>query len=165
MRLPTLGANIGDRLRQTFQHWGNTLKGIYSVSRLQGKLIVPYVLLTLVLAAVGIYVVTRLVTSTIRERFVNQIYESARVASDAVVRQERTHLEQLRLMVFTQGVGDALGQMDANRLEALLLPLAMNSGIDAATVVDLDGIELITLGKDPDTGLYVRSQGRDFLIR
>ena len=64
---------------------------------LQGKLIVPYVLLTLVLAAVGIYIVTRLVTSTIRERFVNQIYEAARVASDSVVQQERAHLESLRL--------------------------------------------------------------------
>jgi len=162
LHLPSFGADIGDRLRQSFQRWRKHLPGAHSVSRLQGKLIIPYVILTLVLAAVGIYVVTRLVASTIRERFVNQIYESARVASDAVVRQERTHLENLRLMVYTEGVGDTLGQRDANRLEALLLPLAMNSGIDAATVVDVNGIELITLGKDPKTGLYIRSQGKDF---
>jgi signal transduction histidine kinase len=162
LHLPSFGADIRDRLRQNFQRWRKHLPGVHSVSRLQGKLIIPYVILTLVLAAVGIYVVTRLVASTIRERFVNQIYESARVASDAIVRQERTHLENLRLMVYTEGVGDTLGQKDANRLEALLLPLAMNSGIDAATVVDINGIELITLGKDPETGLYIRSQGKDF---
>jgi len=33
---------------------------------------------------------------TIRERFVNQIYEAARVASDAIANLERTQLEALR---------------------------------------------------------------------
>lgn len=132
------------------------------LSRLQGKLIVPYVLLTLVLAAVGIYVVTRLVTSTIRERFVNQIYETARVASDAVVRMERVQLENLRLMVYTQGVGDALAERNAEELEALLLPLAMNSRTEAVAVVDTNGTEVLTLGRDPGSGEYLRTEGTDF---
>ncbi len=135
---------------------------IPALSRLQGKLIIPYVLLTLVLATVGIYVVTRLVTSTIRERFVNQIYEAARVASDSVVRQERFQLENLRLMVFSEGVGDAIAAKDVDKLETLLLPLALNSGIEAVTVVDADGHELLTLGLDPGTGEYLRTAGRDF---
>ncbi len=146
------------------QKIGNRLKfrlDLPGFSSLQRKLIIPYVLLTLVLATVGVYVVTRLVTTTIRERFVNQIYEAARVAADVVVRQERTHLENLRLMAYTQGVGDSLKEKDIPRLEALLLPLALNSGIETVSVVDLAGTELLTLGLDPASGQYLRAQGTD----
>jgi len=146
------------------QKIGNRMKlrlDLPGFSSLQRKLIIPYVLLTLVLATVGVYVVTRLVTTTIRERFVNQIYEAARVAADVVVRQERTHLENLRLMAYTQGVGDALKEKDVPRLEALLLPLALNSGIETVSVVDLAGTELLTLGLDPASGQYLRAQGTD----
>jgi signal transduction histidine kinase len=129
---------------------------------LQGKLIVPYVLLTLVLAAIGIYIVTRLVTSTIRERFVNQIYEAARVASDAVVHRERAQLEVLRLIVFTQGVSQALASGDLASLQSLILPLAMNSDLDAVSVIGLDGMDLLTMGKDPQTGQYLLTNGTDF---
>ncbi|MGW8249557.1 MAG: hypothetical protein ACWGO1_02855, partial [Anaerolineales bacterium] len=148
---------IGEAFRQRISSRFSTSLKLPGLSKLQGKLIVPYVLLTLVLAAVGIYVVTRLVTSTIRERFVNQIYEAARVASDAVVRQERLQLESLRLMVYSQGVGDALAMGDASALENLLLPLALNNGIEAVTVVNTNGIELLTLALDPFSGKYLRS--------
>lgn len=151
-----------DVLRQRIGSRFGSLIPFPGLSKLQGKLIVPYVLLTLVLAAVGIYVVTRLVTSTIRERFVNQIYEAARVASDAVVRQERVQLENLRLMVFSQGVAEAIAEKDIDELESVLLPLALNSGIEAVTVVDAGGLELLTLGLDPGTGEYLRTSGRDF---
>ena len=70
---------------------------------LRAQLIVPYVLLTLATAMVGTFIVTRLVTSSVRERFVNQLYEAGRVAADGIVRRERGHLETLRLMAFTAG--------------------------------------------------------------
>jgi signal transduction histidine kinase len=106
--------------------------------------------------------VTLLVTSTIRERFVNQLYEAARVSSDSVVRLERAHLENLRLMVFTEGVAQALAQNDKDRLEGLLLPLALNNRLDAVTVIDSRGQEVLTLGRNPDSGQYVRTQATDF---
>ncbi len=153
--------HIRESLRLRLGERRKLLPSIPGLSRLQGKLIIPYVLLTLLLAASGIYIVTRLVASTIRERFVNQIYESARIASDGVVRQERSHLENLRLMVYTQGVGDALAAGDADMLQSLLLPLALNSSIEAASVVDAKGVEVLTLGLDPQSGQYLRSQGND----
>lgn len=151
--LQALRQKLGDRLKINLN-----LPGF---SSLQRKLIIPYVLLTLVLATVGVYVVTRLVTTTIRERFVNQIYEAARVSADLVVRQERSHLENLRLMAYTQGVGDALRGKDTASLEALLLPLALNSGVETVSVVDADGIELLTLGVDPVSHQYLRASGTD----
>jgi signal transduction histidine kinase len=133
------------------------------MSGLQFKLIVPYVLLTLIIAAIGIFVITRLVTSTIVERFVNQLYESARVASDAIVRHERTALEILRQATYTIGVEEAILAKDSARLEELLTPLAAVRGdIDSITVIDENGVELLTLGKDPSTLQLINSRGVDF---
>lgn len=133
------------------------------LSGLQFKLIVPYVLLTVIIAGIGIFVVTRLVTSSIRERFVNQLYESARVASDAIVRQERLMLEVLRQAAFTEGVREAIIAKDSAQLEELLTPVAAVKGdIDSISVIDNTGVELLTLGKDPNTLQLLRGQGVDF---
>jgi hypothetical protein len=93
---------------------------------LRAQLIVPYVVLTLVTAMVGTFVVTRLVTSSVRERFVNQLYEAGRVAADGIVRRERVHLETLRLMAFSAGVPEALEAGDERQLLTLLQPIAVN---------------------------------------
>ena len=128
---------------------------------LKGKLIVPYVLLTLIMATVGIYVITRLVTSEFRERFVNQLNDAAGVAADAVVRQERENLENLRQIVFTQGVPEAIVARDIEQLERILLPLAVNDELDTLTIVDVQGVEIMTLGRVPSDGSYKRTQGAD----
>lgn len=132
------------------------------VSGLRAKLIVPYVLLTLVIAMVGVYVVTRLVTSSIRERFVNQAFEASRVAADGIVRKEREHLENLRLMAYTEGVFQATLDRDAKSLQSLLLPLVLNNSVEAMTVIDLAGTEILTLAIDPANGIYRESSGGDF---
>src|SRR5688572_6711514 len=96
-----------------------------SLTRLRSQLIIPYVVLTLLTAMIGTYTVTRLVTSSVRERFVNQLHEAGRVAADGIVRRERAHLENLRLMVFTRGVALALQSQDATELQRLLSPLTL----------------------------------------
>jgi signal transduction histidine kinase len=126
---------------------------------LRGKLIVPYLLLTLLTAMVGIYVVTRLVTSSIRERFVNQMYEAGRVAADGIVLQEEEHLANLRLMTFTEGVPQAVANNDAERLLNLIWPLAINNEIDAVSVINLEGQEIMNLARDPNQDTYVVSHG------
>ena len=126
--------------------------------KLRTKLIVPYVLLTLAVAMIGTYVVTRLVTSSYRERFVNQLYEAGRVAADGVVRQEREHLATLRLMAFTEGVADALQAGDAHALESLLLPLAVNNGVELVSAVGVDGLEVLTLARQPGSDQYLASE-------
>jgi signal transduction histidine kinase len=145
--------------RQGFNLAGLTAR----LSGLQFKLIVPYVLLTLIIAGIGIFVITRLVTSSLRERFVNQLYESTRVASDAIVRQERLKLEILRQAAFTEGVTEAIIAKDSARLEELLTPVAaVKMDADSISVIDEKGVELITLGKDPNTLQLLKGQGVDF---
>ena len=138
----------------------NKLIGIFA--SLRAKLIIPYVILTLMIAMVGVYVITRLVTSSLHERFVNQLLEASRVAGDGIVRQERTHLEDLRLMAFTEGVPEALVARDDQTLQDLLFPIVFNSAIQATTIVDLTGTEIITLARHPSSGEYITSEGGDF---
>ncbi len=129
---------------------------------LRAKLIVPYILMTLLIAMGGTYVVTRLVTSSIRERFVNQIYEASRVAADGIVRRERAHLADLRLMAYTEGVPQAMSERDAAGLQDRLWPLVLNNNVEAVTAVDLDGQEIMTLARNPETGDYFFSGGANF---
>jgi signal transduction histidine kinase len=132
------------------------------LANLRTELIVPYIILTLLIAMVGTFVVTRLVTSSIRERFVNQMVEASRVAADGVIRQEQRNLSMLRLLVFTQGVASALAQHDAAPLQQLLLPLALNHHSELITAIDRDGREVLTLAYDPQTQQYQSSSGADF---
>jgi len=108
---------------------------------------------------IGTYIVTRLVTSSVRERFVNQLHEAGRVAADGIVRRERAHLVDLRLMVFTQGVAPALQSGDAGALHRLLGPLALNNSLEALSLFDRSGHEIITLVLPGD---QVISRGTDF---
>ncbi len=132
------------------------------LANLRTELIVPYIILTLLIAMVGTFVVTRLVTSSIRERFVNQMIEASRVAADGVVRQEQQNLSALRLLVFTEGVAPALAQSNADALQKLLLPLALNNHSEVITAIGRDGREVLTLAYDPSTKQYLSSSGANF---
>src|SRR5512139_1223693 len=82
-------------------------------SGLRRKLIIPYMLLTLLLAVVGTFVVTRLVASSIEERFTNRLKEASQVSVDSIARRERKHLENLRSMVYSTGAPEAVGGQNA----------------------------------------------------
>ena len=141
---------------------GRPRRWLRRLANLRTELIVPYIILTLLIAMVGTFVVTRLVTSSIRERFVNQMVEASRVAADGVVRQEQKNLAALRLLIFTEGVAEALAQRDPAALQERLLPLALNNRSEVITVVDRDSREVVTLAYDPQSKQYQSSSGADF---
>jgi signal transduction histidine kinase len=114
------------------------------------KVILPYLLLTLVVAITGVYVVTKLVASSLNERLTNQLLESGRVVSDGMARQETKHLQVARIVAFTRGLGEAMQQNDAATLSTLAKPIA--GGLDAENLifVNLQGQELLHLVKGSD---------------
>ena len=131
--------------KRKFTVWINKLfnsKPFKWLFKLRTKLIVPYALLTLIVAMVGIYIVTQLVSSSVQDRFSILLFESSGAAADLVVRQERIHLESLRLMTFTEGVSEAIAQKDPVRLEELLYPLVLNGRIQSLSVFDPTGVGL-----------------------
>jgi signal transduction histidine kinase len=105
------------------------------------KVILPYLLLTLIVAVTGAYVVTRLVASSLEERLSNQLLESGRVVSDLMVQQEITHIEFARVIAFTRGLSDALQNDDVQQLALLAKPAAAGANIESVMVFDRQGRE------------------------
>ena len=149
---PALSNGPGSRL-------GAVLPWSRPLASLRGQLIIPYVLLTLLTAMVGTFIVTRLVTSSYRERFVNQLHQASGVAADGSVRREQGHLSTLRLMAFTEGVPEAFARTDSDRLVEVLWPLALNEGVEAVLALDEHGREIVGLLQQTGTADYQRTQG------
>ena len=105
------------------------------------KVILPYLLLTLFVAATGAYVVTRLVSDSLQERLRNQLIEAGRVVSDALVSEEQEHVDALRLIAYTRGIGDALGAGQQEQVSTLALPVASGTSAENVIVVDTQGQE------------------------
>jgi signal transduction histidine kinase len=112
------------------------------------KVILPYLLLTLIVAVTGAYVVTRLVASSLEERLSNQLLESGRVVSDQMVKQEIAHVEAARSVAFIRGLGDAL--RDGNEAQVVLLakPAAGGTTVDSVMIFDQQGREKLHVVKE-----------------
>ena len=127
------------------------------------KVILPYLLLTLLVAVTGVYVVTRLVANSLTERLTNQLLESGRVVSDGIARQEIRHVEVGRVVAYTRGIADAVAGGDRPAIARLVRPLA--SGLDAENLIILDrqGVELLQTIRRADATLLdvTRAAGAD----
>jgi signal transduction histidine kinase len=122
------------------------------------KVILPYLLLTLVIAITGVYVVTKLVANSLSERLTNQLLEAGRVVSDGMAREEIKHVENGRIIAFTRGLADAVRDDNDPTVAALAKPVATGLGIENLIVVDLSGRELLHLIKGPDGTLRENTQ-------
>jgi putative nucleotidyltransferase with HDIG domain len=126
------------------------------------KIVLPYALLTVLLAVVGSFVAARLVTGSLSDRFDNQLAEAGRVVSDTVVRKEREHLETVRAVAFTEGVPAATLARDQAALNNLVLPIAANARVERIQVLDAGGARLKGLSlSDPETIAYAEMTDAD----
>lgn len=109
------------------------------VSDIRGKIIVPYLILTFAVAVIGLYVVTRLLSSSLDERFNNHLVQSGRAVLTGFARQELDHLEAARTFSLTEGVIEAIQARDRKTLSDLVLPAATTKGINVVVLVDARG--------------------------
>jgi signal transduction histidine kinase len=117
------------------------------------KVILPYLLLTLIVAVTGAYVVTRLVASSLEERLSNQLLESGRVVSDQMVQLEYKHIESARVIAFTRGLGEALRAGDEEQISLLAKPAAGGLNVESTMVFDRQGREKLHVIKQLDGSL------------
>ncbi|HLD93846.1 MAG TPA: HD domain-containing phosphohydrolase [Anaerolineales bacterium] len=120
------------------------------------QITVPYVILAIFTAAIGTFLISRVVVDSVQERFVNQLIETGFLAEEGVVRHEEDLIESLRLLSHIQGVDEAVVERDVNELRELTLPAAYNAGIEALVIVDNRGIAIISLALD-DEGQFYRT--------
>lgn len=105
------------------------------------KVILPYLVLTLIVAITGAYIVTRLVSSSLTERLSNQLLQAGRVVSDQLVQREIRHVEDARVIAFTVGVAEALQAGDVDRVSSLAGPAVGGQDIESLLVFDAQGHE------------------------
>lgn len=120
---------------------------------IRGKIILPYLILTLIVAVIGTYVVTSLVAGSLDERLTNHLLEAGRVVSDSMARHEASHLESARLIAFTRGLAEALQAGDAESVAALAQPAAVGLGVECLMIVHADGRQMLHLMREED-GTY-----------
>jgi len=126
------------------------------------KIVLPYAFLTVLLAVVGSYLATELVTGSLEERFQNRLAEAGRGVSDKVVRKEREHLETVRAVAFTEGVAEAVQAGDSGALIPLVKPIAVNAKVERLEVLNGQGRRLTALQMtDPRSLSYAELADED----
>ena len=124
-------------------------------SHLQYKIILPFLLLTLIVALAGSVVAFLLIAGSAQERLNNQLAQTARSASDKVASLETANLQFLREMAFAganpatsaPAVADALARKDQSGLEQALAPYFQVSKRRQGLRID----RIIVFGKDQMT--------------
>lgn len=122
------------------------------------KVILPYLLLTLIVVATGAYVVTRLVAGSLTERLSNQLIEAGHVVSDTMARQEIRHLESARIIAYTRGLGDAVLAGNANEAASLAIPAASGLNVENLMVFETRAGENLHLLKQVNGSILDVSQ-------
>ena len=121
----------------------------YFSSSISNKIIIPYALLTAILAMFGVFVVTQLVAGSFEARLKNQLLEAGQVVSDEVVARERLRLEVERTVANTIGVPESLVNRDFEQLNEFISPIIANSmDIDSIVLVDTQGKEVLRLHRE-----------------
>lgn len=121
-------------------------------SKIQFKIILPYAILTLMVAMIGTYLSTNLVTGSLQDRFTRQLVDTATSVTDGIAQREQRHLTVLRAIAFTEGVDEAILGSNQERLRALIFPIIANDNvIDRVDVINSAGLRLITIRRPPST--------------
>jgi signal transduction histidine kinase/HAMP domain-containing protein len=118
---------------------------------IQNKIILPFLILTLLVTMMGTYIVTRLVASSIQDRLTTQLLDTSRAASDSIVAWERYQLDILRLVVFTVSVPESLEAGDQQPLTDALVALAANQNVYLLLAIDTDGRVIASAQRQADS--------------
>jgi signal transduction histidine kinase len=120
---------------------------------IRGKIVLPYLILTLLVITIGAYVVTSLVDASVSERLTNQLIEAGGVVSDSMALWEIDHLESARSIGFTVGLAEALQAGNTERVIALAQPTAAVRGVEFLVITDAQG-QPVLHGLRQDNGTF-----------
>jgi putative nucleotidyltransferase with HDIG domain len=113
------------------------------------KITIPYLILSLILAAAAAYLITQLVLENVRARFNEQLYEAGKISSELMVSYESQLLQTLRLLANAEGVSTAIQSNDSNTLRALTLGIIANDHQEAVEFLDVRGSHVLSVHLRP----------------
>ncbi|HEX3051267.1 MAG TPA: ATP-binding protein [Oculatellaceae cyanobacterium] len=114
---------------------------------INARVTAPFLVTIVVIAGIGVYIVTQLVAGSLQERFSNQLMESSQAANNSVVMVEEELLSALRLMVYTNGVPEAIETQNIDDLVRWLRPITINAHLDDVIVFNRTGQGILNLTK------------------
>lgn len=109
------------------------------------KIVLPYLLLSILLALGAAYLITQIVFDSLEERFTNQLIESGKLASEWMFREEERMLTSIRLLVNASGVPAAIQTRQAERLRELTFGIVVGNREEAVEVLDNQGYLLLSM--------------------
>jgi HD-GYP domain-containing protein (c-di-GMP phosphodiesterase class II) len=118
------------------------------------QITIPYVVVAVLLALLGTFLVTRGVFDTVEERFTNQLLEAGLRADENVVREENNLLETLRLVSNVGSLDAAITTNQPATVETLVLPIAYNSNLECFAILNMGGEALVSQRFNSETQLY-----------
>jgi putative nucleotidyltransferase with HDIG domain len=113
------------------------------------KITIPYLILSLILAAGAAYLITQLVIENVEERFNKQLYEAGKISSELIVSYETQLLQTQRLLANAEGVSIAIQSNDPDTLRALTLGIIVNDGQEAVEFLDAYGSHVLSVRHRP----------------
>lgn len=116
------------------------------------KITLPYLLLALLFALASAYVITQIMLESVQDRYLNQLFETGRQATDWLVREEDRLLGSERLLANSQGLAQAISVQDSEAVRGLVYPLGVTAGEDAIEVIDLQGNTLLSMRHQSEGG-------------
>jgi len=127
---------------------------------MRAKITIPFLILAIVFALSSAVLVTRFVIDSFRERFLIQLVDTGKLASDWMVQEENRLLATLRLIANAEGIGESVQESDSDSLREIIFPIALNSREEIVEVLNLSGRSLLAVYKNQGEGIdYEFSQG------
>lgn len=113
------------------------------------RIVAPFLLLTLVVAVLGTFVITTLMTRTVEDRYANQLLDAGRVAAGRMIDLEQSRLESVRLLAGTEQIAEGVATGETAVLEEFVRPIIINYRLDAVEILDINGNELFGWEREP----------------
>jgi putative nucleotidyltransferase with HDIG domain len=112
---------------------------------IRAKIVIPYLLLSIILALGAAYVVTQLVFDSLEERFTNQLIESGKLSSEWMVREEERLIQTMRLVSNSTGVPEVIQAHQAEILRDLTFGIVISNQEEAVEILDDQGYLLLSM--------------------
>lgn len=109
------------------------------------KITIPYLVLSLILAAAAAFLITQLVLENVEERFNKQLYEAGKISSELSVSYESQLLETERLLANVEGLAAALQAGNPDALRSLTLGIIANNQQEAVEFLDTQGNHILSV--------------------
>ncbi|MBW3589121.1 MAG: HAMP domain-containing protein [Actinobacteria bacterium] len=133
----------------------------YRTLSLRWKILIPFCLLTVLWAASGTFLLTKIARDRAEARIEGTLQERMANAGNAFADVVASHIELQRLASSTEGTARAASLSDEAALNQLLTPLLVTSRAEGISVAGPDGNELVAFWRGRDS-IEVLNDGLGF---